>query len=164
MFWKRKLLSQTHVEDLLRLSSRAASSLLGRQQQAGGSGGFLREPKSFLSLYLHAAYIGRLETITWMKCLQLRAPGSQHLALDARAPGHEDWWAGQGASSTHQPSSTGSSSWPHLAWLLQDSEFQGKNSCLLSSHSPGLLSGSNFLPIIQGSLIGTPGGIRNGKL
>jgi hypothetical protein len=36
VFWKRKLLSQTHVEDLLRLSSRAATSLLGRQQQAGG--------------------------------------------------------------------------------------------------------------------------------
>lgn len=68
-----------------------------------------------------------------------------------------------GASSTQQPSSTGSSSWLHLAWLLQGSELQGKNSCLLSSHSPGLLSGSSFLPIIQGSLIGSPGGIRNGK-
>ena len=42
-----------------------------------------------LYLYLHAACISRLETIIWMKFLQLSAPGSQHLALDAKAPGKE---------------------------------------------------------------------------
>ena len=42
-----------------------------------------------VSLYLHAACISRLETIIWMKFLQLSAPGSQHLALDAKAPGKE---------------------------------------------------------------------------
>ena len=136
----------------------------GSKQQAGVLRWISCEPKLLLSLYLHAACISRLETILRMKLPQLGAPGSQHLALDAKSPGKEGFMSFPGASSTHQPSSTGSSSWPHLAWLLQGSELQGKNSCLLSSHSPGLLSGSSFLPIIQGSLIGTPGGIRNEKL
>ena len=101
VFWKRKLLSQTHVEDLPRLSSRAAASLLGRQaasSRLGGSGGFACEPKSLLSLHLHAACISRLETIIGMKRprLQLGAPGSQHLALDAQAPGLGDWKLARG--------------------------------------------------------------------
>jgi len=42
VFWKRNLLSQTHVEDFPRSSSRAATSLLGRQaasSRLGCSGG-----------------------------------------------------------------------------------------------------------------------------
>ena len=46
-------------------------------------------PKSLLSLYLHAACISRLETVIWKKLRQLGAPGSQRLALDAKAPGTE---------------------------------------------------------------------------
>ena len=60
----------------MRLSSRAATSLLGRQQQAGVLRWISCEPKSLLSLYLHAACISRLETIMRKKLPQLQLGAS----------------------------------------------------------------------------------------